>query len=219
MNDELLTIDDCELERLADGELSPPALRELLIRLDRVDDGWKRAALALLEAQTLRSACRAVIAAPPSRSTPQRIGSVKASSTRGLRELVALAAAVLMTCGLGWWSLSTMPSSSQPVVRSVFTPAEEEAAADAVQMAFAQADGEWSDPITAQVIDADDPAAQEWLTMRPTIPDAVRERLAAQGQRVHEQQTWVPVDLADGRVGVVPVTDVIVTPARSSDYQ
>ncbi|HUQ71960.1 MAG TPA: hypothetical protein VM165_20685 [Planctomycetaceae bacterium] len=220
MND--TQIDDRELDRLADGELSPAAMRELLTRLDQTDDGWKRAALALLEAQAMRMACLAVIAPHPVMAPSLLKRSESTQSVRGRRELFVVAAAVLVTCGLGLWTqqpvvqdgVATMPTAGNALETDDSFPTM-----DAVQMAFAGADGEWSDPVTVPVIDAADPAALPWLTMRPTIPDAMREKLAANGQRIREQQTWVPVELADGRRGVVPVTDVVVAPTSPSDYQ
>ncbi|MDZ4685908.1 MAG: hypothetical protein SH850_12640 [Planctomycetaceae bacterium] len=223
MNDGDTQIDDRELDRLADGELSPAALRELFARLDRTDDGWKRTALALLESQALRTTCRATIAPPPAVLQPMAKRSESTQSLRrGRRELFAAAAAVLVTCGLGLWTQQPVVQDGTTMIQTAGNALETDDALppmDAVQMTFAGADGEWSDPVTVPVIDAADPAAQAWLTMRPTIPDAMRESLAAQGRRVHEQQTWVPVDLADGRRGVVPVTDLVVTPASPSDYQ
>src|SRR5260370_21580495 len=40
------------LDRLVDGELPERERRELLLRLEKVPDGWRRCALAFLEAQT-----------------------------------------------------------------------------------------------------------------------------------------------------------------------
>ena len=54
MPDEPPAVDDRTLDLLVDGELSPAARRELLIQLDRVPDGWRRCALAFLEAQSWR---------------------------------------------------------------------------------------------------------------------------------------------------------------------
>jgi hypothetical protein len=46
--------DDELLDALADGELGEPERRQLLTRLDQVPGGWRRCALALLEAQCWR---------------------------------------------------------------------------------------------------------------------------------------------------------------------
>jgi hypothetical protein len=44
-------VDDAFIDRIVDGALSPAELRAALDRLDREADGWKRCALAFLEAQ------------------------------------------------------------------------------------------------------------------------------------------------------------------------
>jgi hypothetical protein len=221
MNGSDTQIDDRELDRLADGELSPAVLRDLFARLDRTDDGWKRAALALLEAQTLQTACRNAVTLPTAAVAGPKCQPTRLLS-RGRREVFAVAAALTVTCGLAWW---TTPSTTEntpaaiPMAGDAVDPDESLELLASVQMTFANSDGEWSDPVTVPVIDADDPLAQAWLTMRPILPKAVREELTRRGQRVREEQTWVPVDLADGRVGMVPVTDLVVTPASLRDYQ
>jgi hypothetical protein len=46
--------DDLLIDRIVDGELAPAELRAAVESLDREPDGWKRCALAFLEAQCLR---------------------------------------------------------------------------------------------------------------------------------------------------------------------
>ena len=52
MYDESITPDDVLFDRLVDGELSAAERRELLASLDGRPTGWRRCALAFLEAQT-----------------------------------------------------------------------------------------------------------------------------------------------------------------------
>lgn len=49
------SIDCRQIDRLVDGELTEAETRELLLTLDRHPDGWRRCALAFLEAQCLRA--------------------------------------------------------------------------------------------------------------------------------------------------------------------
>src|SRR5688572_17851334 len=52
MNDNsLMMTDDALFDRLVDGELSNDERRNLLQRLERAPEGWRRCALAFLEAQ------------------------------------------------------------------------------------------------------------------------------------------------------------------------
>ncbi len=58
--------DDILLDRLVDGELPADERRALLQSLDSRPDGWRRCALAFLEAQSWRSELRTVTIAPAS---------------------------------------------------------------------------------------------------------------------------------------------------------
>jgi len=81
-----------ELDRLVDGELGEAERMSLLRALDHEPDGWKRCAIAFLEAQAWREAAsdggmRLAPPAPPARSPV-------------LRQLVAIAAGVAVAfCG------------------------------------------------------------------------------------------------------------------------
>jgi len=82
------------LARLVDGDLDPAALREALARVEAAPDGWRRCALAFLEARALDDALRAP--APAVR----RAGPTR---RRPLRLRPALAAAVALAAfGAGW---------------------------------------------------------------------------------------------------------------------
>lgn len=52
---------DATLDRLVDGELSNDERRQVLAALDAQCDGWRRCALAFLEAQTWRSELRRIV--------------------------------------------------------------------------------------------------------------------------------------------------------------
>lgn len=47
------------LELLVDGELEEPQRRDLLLKLDRIPEGWRCCAIAFLESQCLKDSCRA----------------------------------------------------------------------------------------------------------------------------------------------------------------
>jgi hypothetical protein len=66
MNETYLSGEDQRLlDLLVDGELNDAERRELLLRLDRSPDGWRRCAAAFLEAQAWRGEARALVAAEP----------------------------------------------------------------------------------------------------------------------------------------------------------
>ena len=51
---------DCVIDQIVDGALTPAELRAAVDRLEREPDGWKRCALAFLEAQVLNESCGAL---------------------------------------------------------------------------------------------------------------------------------------------------------------
>lgn len=95
-----------DLDRLVDGELSDVERRNLLGRLERQPDGWRRLALAFLEAQTWGDAARETdaVAASPKASEIRPAELVDAGS-RNWKRLVgtplAMAASFLLAFTLG----------------------------------------------------------------------------------------------------------------------
>lgn len=65
------------LDRLIDGELSPEARRDLLLRLEHETGGWRRCALAFLEAQSWGQDFRSLLKEPAGESSD---GSVPVSA-------------------------------------------------------------------------------------------------------------------------------------------
>src|SRR5205823_2761276 len=53
-----------ELDQLVDGDVNPDERRRLIAALSKEPDGWRRCALAFLEAQSWRKACRQLAAEP-----------------------------------------------------------------------------------------------------------------------------------------------------------
>jgi hypothetical protein len=83
--------EDVLLDRLVDGELDGEERRNLLVHLDVTPDGWKRCALAFLEAQ----AWREVLKAP----SPMHARRPIVSPSR-----LAFAASLVAAFGAGWLS-------------------------------------------------------------------------------------------------------------------
>jgi hypothetical protein len=120
-----MMIDDILIDRLVDGELSDAERRALLLQLDAEPDGWRRCALAFLEAQCWREAARDFEALRSSGASfqggrredlphslgspgglptraPRRSRAPSHSNRRRWRARLALAAGVLLVFGLGW---------------------------------------------------------------------------------------------------------------------
>jgi hypothetical protein len=87
-----------ELDRLVDGDLTPRERRQLLAALADEPGGWQRCALAFLEAQSWRKACRTLTVAAD--GTPgTRVPSVAPLRARR-RDLRRLAASIVTAAAL-----------------------------------------------------------------------------------------------------------------------
>ena len=127
MNFDIQDNDDVLLDRMVDGELSADERRRLIASIDAQTDGWqadgwRRCALAFLEAQSLRNAMRQMVRPQESSqqtvsqqtyfqqtlrkvegasaATPAPTGRRREASWAGA--LLATAAAVLVAFSLGW---------------------------------------------------------------------------------------------------------------------
>ncbi|MCE9555216.1 MAG: hypothetical protein K8T91_17845 [Planctomycetes bacterium] len=128
------------IDRLVDGELSETDSRELLAMLDGVDGGWRRLALAYVEAQWLRGELPSLVHAGQEAETnrvpgaslgpaavglapPQTNGRATVNGTRYPRfalMAMAVAASMLVAFGLTLWQrgigVTTPPGPTAPVV-------------------------------------------------------------------------------------------------------
>jgi hypothetical protein len=104
--------DDILIDKLVDGELAPEERRQLLLELDAEPGGWRRCALAFVEAQTWRSELREVM--DPSARVNDGGGVVLSAQACALAEAprvrsvwrattpwLAVAAGLLLAFGLG----------------------------------------------------------------------------------------------------------------------
>src|SRR5262245_40091078 len=88
------------LDRLVDGELSQAQRRELIASLDDEPGGWRRCALAFLEAQNFRWQLSRM-AAEPIVAQAVAISPAKASRAGRFGRFLALAASLLFAFALG----------------------------------------------------------------------------------------------------------------------
>src|SRR4051812_17074918 len=59
-----------QIDKLVDGELNDGEMRELLLALEAQPEGWRRCALAFVEAQTLRRDLAGIASAPREEQEP-----------------------------------------------------------------------------------------------------------------------------------------------------
>ena len=97
------TLDDRWIDHLVDGELTPEDRRRVLLALASEPDGWRRCALAFLEAQTWSASVRELADhstdfAPTVPQPPVRSGLGRASARWGLAACLLIAS---FAAGLG----------------------------------------------------------------------------------------------------------------------
>jgi hypothetical protein len=101
-------LNDETLDRLVDGEMSADQRRQFIASLDSRPDGWRRCALAFLEAQSWRGDMRRLVVdatrsggdAPATTVTKQAVADQPARWSR-LNTALAVAASVMLAFGLG----------------------------------------------------------------------------------------------------------------------
>ena len=103
-------------DRLVDGELSESERRALLASLDFEPAGWRRCALAFLEAQTWRESfgeithrVRKSSVLPPAPFVSSPPQSKRKKPLGALGTVMAMAASFLLTLGVGSWVLKEPP--------------------------------------------------------------------------------------------------------------
>jgi hypothetical protein len=212
--------DQTRIDLLVDGELAGDARAALLRSLDATPDGWKRCALAFLEAQAWRQAvCSPVAEAPESRRQPARHAGERWAG----RGVLAWAAVVAIAFGVGAMSgASWRPreagvmatkgegrtaSSDQPVARAaprITAPRPTVAAGGEVAHVALPA----HPSVKVPVITAADVDPQERLRRPSVLPEYLRRQLERQGYEIAGGRELLSVPLADGRTVTIPVETV-----------
>lgn len=175
-------IDPATLDRLVDGELRGAERAAVLALLEGSPDGWRRCALAFLEAQCLSEVLGDLARRPESAPVV-----MKPNRRRPVRVL-AWAAVALVAFGVGWMAPRPGGVAEAPRMAAVAPRPRPEAPRPPKPV-----------PTTAR---ADPP--------RATPPDYVRGRLEREGYRVEPRIYLVPASTRDGRRVAVPVGGVKV---------
>lgn len=233
-------LDDRLYDLLVDGELLPDQRRDLLNQLDLQPDGWRRCALAFLEAQSFRAAL-GPLAAQRKEATATPASAGRERRTRGgfsRMPWVGLAAGLLVAFTLGLATGRNLPAQrgplhevakqnsknvSQPLVSESSSRekvasndsdrADGDAALDELvaTLSFDLGDGSAQTEVEVPVVERQD-IDEAWLEQQPSaMPPYVQQRLERLGYQVQQQRTFLPFSLEDGRQLVVPVDAVNVS--------
>lgn len=215
---------DIELDRLVDGELSPAEYQLLLGTLDAQPQGWRRCALAFIEAQAMRGGLR----------------ELRSECLTTIRPIASpIAAPALKRAGQGWWIALAMAAGfllALPLGRFVF-PNSERAPTVVVDASKPTPrippDGvahSSTDPLGRLRLTTDDGqvdipyydiknGAQYLRNDQGVIAEEVVESLQRAGHRVERAPTVMPVDLEDGGRVYLPVDNYRITPVSNRPIQ
>ena len=226
-----------DIDRQVDGELSDAQSRELLAMLDGIEGGWRRLALAYVEAQWLGRDLPSLIHGGATRNVSQDVSEVSVvpatnqpASPRSRMALMALAIAASML-------VAFVLSLRQPATET--TRKENPAAPVAVQQPTGNVDGQvvyhnTSAPLAAMRPKAVAPATKSDPEpglvvigsagdarddLAATVPPRVIDALRRMGHRVDQRSGVMPVRLKDGRNVDVPYDQLEVQYRGANSYQ
>lgn len=227
-------IDNATLDKLVDGELSGDDRREVLLALEKQEQGWRSCALAFLEAQSWGQNFQQIIDTPATSTEidPQRRGR------HWLQPVwLSLAAGLLVAFTLGWLArplLVPASGSAAPVTEQVAvieTPSAIEpwVRAEVGEEPALERDGDVlnlyvrdqtgkAHSLAIPLVDADTLDEQLGLEFRTGIPADVRRKLEAHGYQVNSRRRYAPLWTEGGRPFVLPVEDTQIVPVSGPVY-
>ncbi len=214
-----------EVDLLVDGELSESDRRSLLMRLEREPDGWRRCALAFLEAQCWKTELGEMAAKSRGVAAAESTVSRPAAEVRqqGWRQYMATSLAmaasflIALVAGMGlrgnWSVLSPHPGAS--VQEAILTSSPEtRQAATAGQWTTVTLDpaksgnGQGLRGLSLPALQCNS-LNEEMLTGLPSVISPELQRAFEQsGHQIDQQREIVPVQMKDGRRLVVPVDHI-----------
>jgi hypothetical protein len=217
---------DRTIDRIVDGGLSPARLREAVARLDAAPDGWRRCALAFLEAQCWGDALRTQgpmlpaprLVEPPTAVAPNRLRFVRPA----LAAASILAAFALGRTTGGQADRHDEPPAGPSMAQAApVEPAGNDAKPDGTDEALPGppsirqvaslrlASGSPDAPVADVPILAGPGLGPDWLMRQPMpVSDYERAALERRGYALDQQRRLVAMPLEDGRRVVVPVDQV-----------
>jgi len=225
--------EDARFDRLVDGALSPAEYKTFVAALDDEPGGWRRCAMAFLEAQAwgkefaaIRRAEQDVPFVPPSAEVT---GAHQRRNWFAAGSVLCAAASLVLAFGLGIFAhgrltprsmdgIATSPSSKAAVKPDVSptAPAEKDGI-DHVRLVIDRGAGLSPQEIVVSLQDAAE-LGSGFVPAEPAISDRVLRSLRLRGHKIDRQQEYIPIDLQDGRHVILPVEEYRITPVSSKSY-
>jgi anti-sigma factor RsiW len=234
MNGDFSEIDDLLIDRLVDGELPADERRRVIASLDARPDGWRRCALAFLEAQSFRGAMKSVVAGPhaavvrqaattalatlPSRPSPVR------NSASSAAYWLTITAALFVAFGLGWQA--NQPGDSPEMQLAIDGPPQTPqvdrlpSTGDNVVTLVVQDQNGKPQRVRVPLVEGSR-LGQAFADSPQWAAPAVREQLQQQGIDLRARRRYAPLffEQQDRMVPmIVPVDDAVITPVSRPVY-
>ncbi len=226
------SVDDVEVQRLVDGELSTEEYRALLAGLDEEPGGWRRCAMAFLEGQALEKELVTVLRALDGCAGSNAKGvkptlSPLAGSTIDARTVCAVAASFLVAFALGVLIPRFLPIGGQDGSLAGNLPTQQPAGMNrpgmvgnenvrrpvgSVQLVMDGPGGAATAAGQVPVYEVGQDLEQYLSAEQPTLGPELIDLLRQQGYDVQHQQQFFPAPLNDGREVIVPVDGYRITP-------
>jgi hypothetical protein len=228
MYDEKNQYDALQFDRLVDGELSSEERRQLLLSLDGRPGGWRRCALAFLEAQAWRADLERVVRevddVPNGRVASETL--FKQWTKRRGAQWLAVAAGLMIAFGLGSAWRPANEAGAPTIADGSTTAVDRIVRADAPDQPTATPAGGSRDALTLWIHDAAGAARrvevplvdagaldrQLGVQFRSGIPEALRRQLQQGGFAVETQRRYAPLWIEDSGSLVLPVEDTRIVP-------
>lgn len=215
MSTELITAES--IDRLVDGEMNSAERRELLLQLEDVEGGWRRCAMAFLEAQSWGREFASMVAPPAMTSTAQRL------NTRPLLRALrwpALAASLLVAFWLGGvlgspaekFVTAADNSAKSDNSQIVTPPSVEPLNRDDVMTVWARDAQGVAQPLHVSLVDADAVDKHLGLQSRPGMSPELKQQLENRGYQVESRKRYAPLWLEQGQPLMLPVEDTRIIP-------
>lgn len=208
------------LERLVDDELTPSERTRVLHHLASETDGWQRLATTFLESQTIARACRP-FAAGTAPGSPLTLAPPPPMRRSTLREPGAAVTAVALAFLLGLWTGSgpdQPPTEPAPVMNQVAGTIPPEPTATPREQAVILGDPRSGyTTVTVPVYDSVEAVPDKWNEV-PTTVKLLQQALSGPGRRLESREDWIPVTLANGQPGMMPIREWSIRPTSLAEY-
>jgi hypothetical protein len=220
-------VDGCLIDRLVDGELDEPERQRLLALLETEPGGWRRCALAFLEAQawtrTLTSASGTEsidfghhgLATHPLMDSGRPANLIRQPQEpvkRRFQKAGILAAGILISFASGWIaSGATRPFGPAAAPLPTGGVAEVLKSSNGSKMAFEKGRESTEQPDFGQAEPSHVPQLEDpsWKAETPLVlTEPVRRELERQGYHVQQRSGLVSMELENGQSLAVPVDEV-----------